>query len=290
MATAQDGPPLFRPVPRRPFGINLTGATPPDGEDDPSPPTPERGASGTLNLESLNSRLLDPNLNKADSDTISRAQSVINLTSSTLMGIYTPNTYGKDRFYVDQDGSSTPWGTGCETPSRTANVDVSNYNIQQQRAHLLRRRSSLHQPPRPPPVPTSKIVLHVGLRSLLLSALGILYGILVEQMRDRRHAEVVSGDALTNVTSYDWRYLAFWGLASVAIGTCLPWFDGIWEDAFGQGDTAVESEDDHGVGGEDEDKEPSLYSDWALAVRGVGTFIGIAFAIVSHRLMPRLFR
>lgn len=120
------GPPLIRPIPRRPFDLNVREPTPPEDQDDSESPSPTRNRPPALNLESLNSRLLatknnlhvaaaTPSESGAGSSSISRAQSILNLTGSTLMGIYTPNTYGPDRI----SSPGTPWGTGADIPARS---------------------------------------------------------------------------------------------------------------------------------------------------------------------------
>ncbi|RYP77331.1 hypothetical protein DL770_007098 [Monosporascus sp. CRB-9-2] len=258
-STQSDGPPLIRPIPRRPFGLNVREPTPPD-EEESSPPRPKYRPP-TLNLESLNSRLLNvhsdsknnnnknfnapPSESGADSSSISRAQSVLNLTGSTLMGIYTPSTYGPDRFYSggDRDGTEslgTPWGTGAETPFRlSTNPEAASETSQQAAAAMHRRRRSslLHAhsppPPRPAPAPMSPpaFAFHLGLRGVLLAALGVLYGILVARVLDRFHVASASPSPM----AYDARYVAFWGASGVLLGGLLPWFDGVWNRAFGRG-------------------------------------------------------
>jgi hypothetical protein len=70
--------------------------------------------------------------------------------------------------------------------------------------------------------------------------------------------------------------LTFWGLAGVALGALFPWFDRVWENSFGDsGDEAVL---ENSASAKDDD--PS--TDWALAVRAIGAFVGIVFAIVSQ--------
>ncbi|RYP74702.1 hypothetical protein DL769_003961 [Monosporascus sp. CRB-8-3] len=302
-STQPDGPPLIRPVPLKPFGLNVREPTPPDEEKDSSPPSPKYSPP-TLNLESLNSRLLDvrgngrnninsnfytpPSESGAGDSSISRAQSVLNLTGSTLMGIYTPSTYGTDRFYSggDRDGAeplSTPWGTGAETPFRLG----TNPEASQQAAAAMhrRRRSSLlhaHSPPLPRPAPApmspSAFVFHLGLRGVLLAAFGVLYGFLVARVLDRFHV----GSASASPMAYDARYVAFWGASGVLLGGLLPWFDGVWDRAFGRGneDDVIEGAGAAAEQPAGEQKEsPVPGPDWSLAVRGIGAFAGIAFAL-----------
>ncbi|KAH7041022.1 insulin-induced protein-domain-containing protein [Microdochium trichocladiopsis] len=282
MTDAPDnGPTLFRPVPRRPFNMNIMAATPPDDmAEAPRPPTPDTEENNQLNLDVLNSRLLAPSRRNRsdDSNTISRAESVMNLGGSTLMGIYTPNTYGKDRFYVDdKEEATTPWGTGAETPARHLSIAEPHFELQNDRYHGIRRRSSSHVVP---PLTTSSystIAMYTGLRTLVLGGLGVLYGVGVAEVQDRHKIAPVHVDGLLSMLYNDWRYMAFWGLSGVLFGSLLPWFDNVWEKAQNpSSQTVVECsvEDD-----EDPERQKGPSTDWALAVRGIGTFVGIAFAI-----------
>lgn len=294
------GPPLLRPIPRRPFDLNLREPTPPEDEYSPSISTSSH-VPLALNLERLNSRLLDPrdsshassysySPNEPSSASISRAQSSLNLTGSTLSGIYSPSTYGKDRFgdmlaspVGTGTGTPTPWGTGAETPAKglVRDDDPRIYEIQKERAQppaakKHRRRSSLHPNAGAKPLSTAQMVLHFGSRGMLMFGLGALYGMLVKTLHDRHR-----GQGQNHMDSYDARYMAFWGMSGVAMGCLLPWFDGIWERAFGQDEEVVEESESMGAGGEGVEKQPQSCTDWALAIRGIGAFVGIAFAIVS---------
>ncbi|KAI1372988.1 insulin-induced protein-domain-containing protein [Hypoxylon crocopeplum] len=281
---AGDSPPLLRPIPRRPFDLNLREPTPPDDDDPFAPPVTDSERSPALNLESLNSRLLDPKNNPSspESAPISRAQSVLNLTGSTLMGIYSHAPFGRDKFNLGTDEPGTPWGTGAETPAKGLNINNPHYQLQKERAQRTRRRSSLHPTIRPRPLSGSQRVFYMGSRGLLLSGLGVLYGMLVAQLHNRRQittAFQVDGMLKDANGGYDWRYLAFWGASGIVMGSLLPWFDDIWERAFGREDVTIESAAEHGMGGDNAGKASTSSTEWALAVRGIGAFVGIAFAI-----------
>ncbi|XXH04407.1 hypothetical protein Hte_010821 [Hypoxylon texense] len=288
------GPPLLRPIPRRPFDLHLREPTPPEDETLYDPPL--------LNLESLNSRLLDPRErngpnSSSDSTSISRANSALNMTGSTLMGIYSPSTYGRDRF--SDMTPPTPWSTGAETPVQELVLDdyLRIHEIQKERAQppearrrRRRRRSSLHPIAKPQPISAAQRVFHFGSRGLLLFGLGMLYGMMVAHLRDRRQAQMTEDKDIDKLRAasdggyYDRRYMAFWGVSGVAMGCLLPWFDGLWERAFGRDDDddeAVEEEQQRGgaAGGENAEKDPGSCTDWALAIRGIGALVGIAFAI-----------
>ncbi|KAK8041956.1 hypothetical protein PG993_006479 [Apiospora rasikravindrae] len=287
MASYHDGPPILRPIPRRPFNVNFAAA---QNEELSPPPSPQpRSTPAMLNLDFLNSKLLNARLHGvvrgddsygsgSGSGTITRAQSVKNLTSSTLFGIYSPSTTG----IATQDEPSTPWG--MESPTGQISAEDLAYSLQKNPTHMHveRRRSSQHPPP-PLREPLSKPVMafHLALRATLLFGLGILYGALVARFQDRRkYATFQMEDPITQQPTYDLRYMAFWGVSGVVLGGLLPLFDGLWEDMCGQ-DSAVEDDDllDPTRDGEAVLKGTTSSTDWALVARGIGAFIGIVYAI-----------
>ncbi|KAK5653136.1 hypothetical protein OQA88_9235 [Cercophora sp. LCS_1] len=240
------GPKIFRPIPRRPFNLNFTSATPP--EEDSAPATPHISANDL--------RFLDPRYQKQQhdqADSLSRATSFMNLTQSTLFGIY-----DADR----DDNTPTPWGTGAETPA-TLNVDAATSRLMKER---LRR-----VPSQPPPTPTRLSVLaSLILRASLLFGLGMGYGVLVTRLPTTgTHPEPPP----TTTTSY----LFLWGFAGVILGCLLPWFDRFWEETFHRRANNTTSANPKRA--EEEKNNNAPEADWALVVRGVGAFVGIVFAI-----------
>lgn len=264
---SDDGPPLIRPIPRRPFDVNLTTPTPPD--EDSTPPSPNPAAD-------LH-RLLDPRFNAppgaSEGGSLSRAQSIMNLTRSTLFGIYSPTTSSSDRwsYYNDGQEPDTPWGTGAETPAKRESLDEGTYELMKDRSTLLRRRSSarVNQVVPSPPQSTTSFILSVAMRAALLFGLGMGYGVLVSQLHDEQNIASLPAEGLVN-PGYNWRYLTFWGVCGVVLGGLLPWFDGLWEQTFEK--ASLEDE-------EIESKNVKADTDWALVIRGIGAFAGIVFAI-----------
>lgn len=193
----------------------------------------------------------------------------MNLTSSTLMGIYEPTTYDNDK-YTPGTELDTPWGAGAETPARILSVDEPTCSTQIGRAYPARRRSSTQTPP----ISTTASLFYSGLRALLLSGLGVLYGIGVATVRGSRPAEAFRMEHMVNASNYGWGYMAFWGASGLSLGCLLPWVDGFWENSFGDSSSgeAIETEGDA-------TKNLRRQTDWALAVRGMGIFVGIAYAI-----------
>ncbi|KAI8952342.1 hypothetical protein F4801DRAFT_226166 [Xylaria longipes] len=270
MTDSPNGPPLLRPVPVRPFNINLKEPSP--SGDETLPHTPPIGSS--LNLDWLNFKLLDRNKMRSESSaSISRAQSVMNLTSSTLMGIYEPTTYDNDK-YAPGIELNTPWGTGAETPARVLSMDESTNLSQKSRVYPARRRSSAHQTAHVQPLSTTASMFYSGLRALLLSGLGVLYGIGVATVRGSHSTTAFRMEHMVDGSNYSWGYMTFWGVSGLILGILLPWVDGIWERSFEDGSSgdAIET-------GGDTSKNLRRHTDWAVAVRVIGIFIGIAYAI-----------
>jgi len=255
---ADDGPPLLKPVPRRPFNVNLTSATPPSDDSDHDE-RPQLDRAQFL-------------LNPSDATpSMSRSPSSMNLTSSTLYGIYSPTTSGGQD--ADFDEGETPWGTGARTPVRRTSVDEATYELMVGRAHVNRRRSSHrtldttkpHSTPGRGPVANA---ISYGLRAMLLFALGVGYGVLLAKFQD--------GNAWTPSQSHNYKNLAFWGVAATVWGGMMPWLDSLWYDVFGEeaseNEVAITVETDSNNG-----SDPA--TDWAIVMRAIGVFVGIMLAI-----------
>ena len=261
--------PILRPIPRRPFNLSLTGATPPDEDSTPPSPIPDLSSPRFLDAQYYGAP------GASDAASLSRAQSILNLTASTLFGIFSPTAGdGKDRDYNAGEEAETPWGTGAQTPIRRENMDDSTYELMRDRSYLVRRRSSLRPTQIAPTPSTTSVALSLGLRAALLFLLGVGYGALVARLGAEHNLGSFSVETII-YPGYGWKYMAFWGASGVALGALLPWFDRVWEDAFGGGG-AVEVPADGAPS-----KTPSSGTDWALVVRSVGAFMGIVFAIVS---------
>lgn len=208
----------------------------------------------------------------------------MNLTASTLFGIYSPSTWGRDRdrYAGDRDEPTTPWGTGAQTPTKRLSVDEPNYEVMKDRSAPPRTLASpqglgimgMGQAPPAPPSSTAAVVVSLVLRAALLFGLGMGYGVLVTQLHHSERDLTSFSVEKIIPPGYDWRYLAFWGSYGVALGGLLPWFDGVWEANFGKSDEVVRK-------GEGSGAKSNPETDWALVIRGIGAFVGIVFAIVS---------
>ncbi|RDW64782.1 hypothetical protein BP6252_10433 [Coleophoma cylindrospora] len=234
---AATSPTIIRPIPRRPFEQN----------DKPSmPPSPLLSATSIDDLD-------------RSSTSVSRTHSILNLTSSTLLGIYSP-TYNTDR-----DEPLTPWGTGAETP--------------------ISSRPTLYRTPsaaRIPALSTPTVIFALASRTVLLFCMGIVYGLLVRHLHDDRQLAPFQVEGILK-PSYDRKYLVFWGVAGVALGSLLPWVDARWAEAIEESHTPGSARDRRTPSTIENDAESSSGifggADWTPVVRSFGAFIGIAFAI-----------
>ncbi|WQF75745.1 Putative insulin-induced protein family [Colletotrichum destructivum] len=256
---SEEGPRLIRPIPRRPFDFNRTNPTPPEDDSSSPSPNPEIDLSKLYNGPAPSS--------ESGSGSIPRAQSVLNLTGSTLFGIYSPTSYGKDRCYNDRDEPETPWGTGAQTPIKRASVDDTTFELMKDRSNIMRRQSSYRNGGNAPSSSTAATALFTISRVGLLFVIGMGYGMMVTRLQDEHRFSSFQVETMIK-PGYDWQYLTLWGLSGVVLGGLLPWFDGVWEDTFGK---------EEQIGTLQEDVSP--VKDWALVVRSIGAFVGIVFAI-----------
>jgi hypothetical protein len=282
-------PRIYRPIPRRNFSTQT------DVSDSPAhafvPSTPPLVAE-TQNrpsdfLAQLNARLLGAynaglNLNDdgdAEGAPPPRNKSLMNLTKSTLFGIYNDD----ESTPVEQSVPETPWGTGAETPGRRAsgaNRWDSGTDSPALGLTMQPRRKNNARAPRSPssrhaPRPQRKGVWKYTVSLVKLAALflfGVTYGVIVSHLHDTRELAAVR---VEGVDRGSWIYLASWGLAGLVLGSCLPYVELTWG-----GQAASGREED---GAPEHETETSFSEQWTDIVRSVGAFLAIAFAIVSTR-------
>ncbi|KAL1958740.1 hypothetical protein VTO42DRAFT_3859 [Malbranchea cinnamomea] len=250
---------VLRPRPRKTFEFNLPTT------ESSGPPTPST-EDAPLNLDVSSSKNSN---NKDGLSSASRSQSILNLTSPTLLGIYSPTALDTPRDEIAV--SNTPWGTGAQTPNPRVNGTIPEEGegggTAAAAAAALRSRTRRHHAPRKHGF--KGFVLPLIKRSVLLFIFGMAYGLIITHLHDDLRLPVT----LSNVFDLSsWQYMALWGAAGVGLGSLLPWFDGLWEDMSSRGklqdvrSTLTRS-------------TSSLAADWNPMVRGFGAFVGIAFAI-----------
>jgi hypothetical protein len=111
----------------------------------------------------------------------------------------------------------------------------------------------------------------------------MLYGLLVRHLHDDRQLAPFQVEGIIK-PSRDWRYLVFWGVSGVALGTLLPWIDTFWDDTL-HSERSVGSCNERTsspeIDEEEFDSSGIFGADWTPVIRSVGAFVGIAFAIVG---------
>lgn len=279
---------MYRPIPRRTFDITHNDAadspTHDFSQDAPSSANETRRSSDFLSQ--LNARLLrtynsrnyeDGDEGEGEPQLPARNKSFLNMTSSTLFGIYDE---------VESTAASmaeTPWGTGAETPAHTAmgyhawdsgmgSPDAGMSMKQQARRGLqngkTEDRRKTHSPRRSRQGATKYAVLTGKLVALFL--FGVVYGLIVSHLHDTRQLSAVHVEGMDRE---NWIYLASWGVFGVALGSLLPYVDLAWGGYVG--DDHVEEQET------DEEVESPISEQINDVVRSVAAFVGIAFAIVS---------
>jgi Insulin-induced protein (INSIG) len=258
-----EAPQIARPIPRRAFELT------PASTDSSFPPSP--------NPEYSNAELLEAKLQ--GSTPPSRTRSILNLTSSTLLGIYSPTGYE-----VSREEPSTPWGTGAQTPSLRQSLDsprpsplAVNWDRAVPRVALDRRRSGFRG-----------LYLPILLRGIALFVIGLAYGTLMTRLHDNQDITPVNCEVFDR---YSLRYMIIWGFAGLAVGTLQPWVDFAWSELTASTErpkSPVRRRGSTSSTDGDDGARPNFGAEWNPVVRIIGACIGIAFAIVSWSRMIAL--
>ncbi|KAL2020357.1 hypothetical protein VTK56DRAFT_8486 [Thermocarpiscus australiensis] len=248
-SSSSSGPEILRPIPRRPFNINLSSPTPPD--EDSSPSTPHISVSDLRFLDAHQNNSSNTPGSRDSTTPLSHTTSFLNLTAPPLSGIY----HSRSTTGLSASGIDTPWEADDPTADgsdhaettlgqrRPAGVDDETYELMRERLSQPRRMSSAYLEtvtttaaaaaagPATPRASRSSVALALVLRAALLFALGVGYGVLVTRLPSHHHSYPrgqklgLDGDGWS-----EWRYLTFWGGAGVVLGGLLPWFDRVWEE------------------------------------------------------------
>lgn len=227
---------ILRPLPQRSWQLTPISTTP------PTPATPADSDD------------------KSAPSSISQTRSVLNLTSSTLFGIYKD---GLDS--VQQSVPGTPWGAMTPSPSSPPVFGEGKSSPIGGHVELPTRRAFQKKKP-----------IDFVVRSILLFCTGLGYGMFISHLHDNPHITPVK---LEGVNRTSWSYLFLWGVTGTVAGNLLPWL----EDLFKEESLQYASVDGRVA---KDDERSSNYStsvrDWAQPLRGIGVFIGIAYAIVCE--------
>ncbi|EEA22812.1 hypothetical protein TMatcc_001668 [Talaromyces marneffei ATCC 18224] len=224
-----DSPQILRPTPRRPFEL--------PSADSSAPSTPSGEQQVTEGID-----LLDPKNSELANK---RSGSLLNLTSSTLLGIF------QSTAFEDSREDDSPWDTQTLIPVEPRS-DLQNgrrFSIDGQAA--VRRHS---------PRTGSAYYVPLVLKTSLLFICGVTYGTIIAHLHENNWIAPVK---LEYIDRNSYVYLLAWGIAGVAFAFVLPWLDKL-----GDNDTADQNKDV-------ENKQSTV----TLAIRSIGAFVGIAFAM-----------
>lgn len=248
--------PIHRPVPRRPFDITPASA---DSSRPSSPP-----------LEPNSPELLGGGRNDLSP---TKTRSILNLTSSTLFGIYSGTSDGGNL----ESSAPTPWGTGAQTPSHRKSLD--GYTPEEPQIFW-----SEGGQPRPVNKQRTKrtglrgYYLPLALQTTLLFAFGAGYGSIVTHLHKTQQITPIPVPSVEHNANY---YHLAWGLFGIVVGNGLPLVDEWLDDADEPAGQQRSGHKRSNSGSSDHGRDDSLGPIWYSAVRSVGAFVGIAFAMVS---------
>lgn len=247
--------PLHRPVPRRNFEI-----TPASTESShPPSPAPEQHSP-----EYLSDRRTDM--------TPQKTRSILNLTSSTLFGIYsgTSESGGLE--------SSTPWGTGAQTPNIRKSMDGQMPEEPRLMWSERSNRPMSMSQARPKRIGLKGYYVPLAIQTVLLFAFGTGYGLIVTQLHKSQQITPVPVPGADRHASY---YHISWGLFGILVGNGLPLVDS-WLDESAVVDADPKPGHRRTASSSSDHDRDSLGPMWYSAVRSVGAFVGIAFAVVCR--------
>lgn len=276
----EDNTTVLHPQPRRHYDLTPTSTN----SSPSSPTTPSRDFfQQDLSQQDLSQQANDSPRMEANSMPQSRNRSILNLTSSTLFGIYTPVGSSIE---TSRDQPSTPWGNVGRTPRHSID-DTKPPVIGAYERPQLQRSHSYQSHPK-----FSEYILSLGFRTILLFSFGVAYGVIISHLHDHQQVAPVQ---LEGIEQSSWVYLMAWGGVGVLLGGLLPWIDMIWEEVSWRDEEGLASKSQVSKPADiSEDQSPrpasrsesGLGADWNPVVRSVGAFIGIAFAIVSRGIQP----
>ncbi|KAK4937351.1 hypothetical protein LTR66_015214, partial [Elasticomyces elasticus] len=256
-----EGAQIIRPIPRRAFDI---GPASPDESELPSPELD--GTDGSTSQAQ-----------RSDAAPPSRTKSILNLTSSTLLGIYSGATDGQ------QQELHTPWGTGAQTPLRTPSQRPSMdkgmlappaFPFNTTRKPSMSSRRSIRKGFR-------HYYLPLLFQTVMLFGLGTGFGALITHLHKTQHITPIPLPTSRNNPIY---YQLAWGVLGILIGNMLPQID-VWlegEAVIAEGFTDAPKTPRHirsistsSQGRSDPESGPL----WHPAVRSIGAFMGVALAL-----------
>lgn len=266
--TNSSNAPAMKPLPtprsRRTFELDSEPATPTE-----TSPTLEANLKWKMSET--------PRKEKETASDVSRTRSFLNLTTSTLFGIYQDTG--------DEAGSSqpTPFGNGAQTPADTIssthpsfdwarlNLPSNAFERKAPNSQTIRRKSFNPHIQKHYTKPATGVASYLPVlgRTTAMASVGVLYGLLISHLHDHQNFAAIE----VNLDTENWSYLTIWGGIGAVLGEALPYVDRLWRSEEDEDETLEEEENEnnrtHNKNGQD----------WLNVVRSIGAFVGIAFAI-----------
>ena len=276
-------PQIHRPIARRNFEV--TPATPIESSSPFGPSTPP----STENPELLNSGKPEKGSFDKGASLPPRTRSILNLTSSTLLGIYSEASDGGRGPELN-----TPWGTGAQTPSLASgrgSLDLSQLNFRLPAFPFpqsdVPKRSVMIKPQRKT---FKNYYIPLLSQTVMLFGCGMGFGSLLTHLHKTQQ---ISPMPMPTNSSNALYYQIAWGVLGVILGNALPQIDELFDDDEAIADgvaipptnlqkSRTVSTSRVSMSGKD---RPSLTDSglgpiWHSSVRSIGAFMGIAFALV----------
>lgn len=239
---------ILQPVPRRAFEI--------------TPATPDKSRSHSPSPKNSTPGQLSPRASQDSIHTPSRTKSFLNLTTSTLFGIYSPAEG------LDGEKTAPPTPKGGSQVKLNQNYLEEKQVLGQYSAGSVSRRGSHAYVGHLRQTKLSHL-----LRNGLLFVSGLAYGTVVTHLHDDRRIVPVP---VENIDHHSYGYLAFWAVAGVILGNLLPMIDAKSAEATNSDDEPWRLQQRASVLFDEDGK---FTADWQSVIRGIGAFIGIAYAI-----------
>ena len=251
-----DGVPIYRPKPRRPFELTpLTSTASECMATEPKLDLPGWISDDILSPSSTSTS--STNGSTTPSDYTKRTKSILNLTTSTLFGIYSP-TYNDviqpptpsflSRANSVVDFPDTPSINGSSMVPNNESPSSKTTPESPRRRRRRGKRTSISR---------------LTMRLTALFVFGIGYGFTVMHLRN---IKTFTPAWWEEIEEYSAGYLVLWGVVGVTLGSLLPWIDYFLDEP---GREAVDGEAYEGT------------VDWIRVVRSIGAFVGIAYGVVS---------
>lgn len=129
----------------------------------------------------------------------------------------------------------------------------------------------------------------LALQTVLLFGFGVAYGSIVTQLQE---TQKITPLPVPGVERNSVSYHAVWGLSGVLLGNALPLVDTLWRDKLRNESTDQPLQSQRARSSSDQNRASIVDSDlgpiWYSAVRSIGAFVGIAFAVVSFGLRSNI--